>query len=172
MRCTRSHGAHVFHCLVYWPWPGERGRYPAYRQPNRIRSKLKFKPRFTISGFLILLAGCSIGLAQLAYRGDEEGIAYQVSVPYTDPLANYFPTPGPPKQLFREETKTFQGRKYGWPMTYIEIPNPASRYSGPARKIRWNPLLLNMAIPASISLFLLAANWYIISRTRTLATSD
>ena len=28
MRCTRSHGAHVFHCLVYWPWPGERGRYP------------------------------------------------------------------------------------------------------------------------------------------------
>ena len=29
MRCTRSHGAHAFHCLVCWPWPGERRRYLA-----------------------------------------------------------------------------------------------------------------------------------------------
>ena len=29
MRCTRSHGASGFHCLVCWPWPGERRRYHA-----------------------------------------------------------------------------------------------------------------------------------------------
>ena len=37
----RSHGAHVFHCLVYWPWPGERGRYPAISMSDQTINMLK-----------------------------------------------------------------------------------------------------------------------------------
>ena len=61
MRCTRSHGAHVFHCLVYWPWPGERGRYPAQifvRQSRYMNAFARLVARLVALVSVLLILGC------------------------------------------------------------------------------------------------------------------
>jgi len=133
--------------------------------------------RHSLITALIAMITCGLSISMLTY-GTEAIIVTTVCCPHTQSVINpQHPDADRSKCLLklRNEQRTFEGRKIGWPFVYLErINEPLSPLSLPAsdserlsnkiqsrrfeyQALKWSQLLLDLAIPISVAFALVCA---------------